>query len=141
MTPAIKIALFCSGLFLLSGMVTGVWKYARIMSSESRQAPVYVDIAHRASFLYSFACLVIAKLMEFSPFSQFWQVVIVVIPLVYFILSVVAYIKEGILNRTDNIFKEKSTFVTWFMYTLIAAEIGGFGLIFGGFVYTQMIAQ
>ena len=141
MTPAIKIALFCSGLFLLSGMVTGVWKYARIMSSESRQAPVYVDIAHRASFLYSFACLVIAKLMEFSPFSQFWQVVIVVIPLIYFILSVVAYIKEGILNRTDNIFKEKSTFVTWFMYTLIAAEIGGFGLIFGGFVYTQMIAQ
>ncbi len=141
MTPAIKIALFCSGLFLLSGMVTGVWKYARIMSSESRQAPVYVDIAHRASFLYSFACLVIAKLMEFSPFSQFWQVVIVVIPLIYFILSVVAYIKEGILNRTDNIFKENSTFVTWFMYTLIAAEIGGFGLIFGGFVYTQMIAQ
>jgi hypothetical protein len=32
--------------------------------------PVYVDIAHRAAFLYSFAMLVIAKLMEFNPCSM-----------------------------------------------------------------------
>jgi hypothetical protein len=33
MTLAAKIALLFSGLFLLAGMLTGVWKYARIMSS------------------------------------------------------------------------------------------------------------
>ncbi len=141
MNLAIKISLLCSGLFLLSGMLTGIWKYSQIMKSENHQAPVYVDIAHRTSFFYSFACLVITKLMEFSPFSEFWQVVIVIIPLSYFILSVIGYIKEGILNRTDNMFREKNFITTWFMYGLIAGEIGGFTFILGGFFYTQFLVK
>jgi hypothetical protein len=139
MNLSIKIALLASGLFLLSGMLTGVWKYARIMSSAERQAPVYVDIAHRASFLYSFACLVIAKLIEYSPFSDFQQVVIVGVPILYFILSVAAYVKEGFLNRTENMFAERGLVPRWFMYGLIAGEIGGFLLILGGFIYTQFL--
>ncbi len=139
MTIAIKISLLVSGLFLLNGMLTGIWKYSHIMKSENHQAPVYVDIAHRASFFYSFACLVIAKLMEFSPFSDFWQILIVVIPLVYFILAVVGYMREGFLNRTDNQFKERNFITTWFMYGLIAGEIGGFVMILGGFIYTQIL--
>lgn len=134
---SVKIALLASGLFLLSGMLTGVWKYARIMQSAEHQAPVYVDIAHRASFLYSFACLVIAKLIEYSPFSDFQQVLIVGVPIFYFILSVAAYIKEGFLNRTENMFAERRLVPKWFMYGLIAGEIGGFLLILGGFIYTQ----
>jgi hypothetical protein len=137
MTIAIKISLFVSGLFLLNGMLTGVWKYSHIMKSENHQAPVYIDIAHRASFFYSFACLVIAKLMEFSPFSEFWQILIVVIPLSYFILSVIGYMKLGYVNRTDNQFTERNFITTQFMYGLIAGEIGGFVMILGGFVYTQ----
>ncbi len=137
MNFAIKISLLVSGLFLLNGMLTGVWKYSHIMKSESHQAPVYVDIAHRASFFYSFACLVIAKLMEFSPFSNFWQILIVVIPLSYFILSVVGYMKLGYVNRTDNQFTERNFITTQFMYGLIAGEIGGFVMILGGFIYTQ----
>lgn len=139
MNLAIKITLFCSGLFLLSGMLTGVWKYSQMMKSENHQAPVYVDIAHRASFFYSFACLVIAKLMEFSPFSDFWQTIIVIIPLSYFILAVCGYIREGFTNRTDNMFRQRNFITTWFMYGLIAGEIGGFALIFGGFIYTQFL--
>lgn len=137
MTIAIKISLLVSGLFLLNGMLTGIWKYSHIMKSENHQAPVYVDIAHRASFFYSFACLVIAKLMEFSPFSNFWQILIVAVPLIYFILSVVGYMKLGYLNRTDNQFTERNFITTWFMYGLIAGEIGGFVMILGGFIYTQ----
>ena len=137
MIMSVKIALLCSGLFLLSGMLTGVWKYAKTMSSLEHRAPVYVDIAHRASFFYSFACLVIAKLMEFSPFSPAWQTVIVAVPLLYFILSVAAYIREGFLNRTENMFSERNLVPSWFMYSLIAGEIGGLLLILGGFVYTQ----
>lgn len=137
MALSIKIALLASGLFLLSGMLTGVWKYAQIMQSAEHRAPVYVDIAHRASFFYSFACLVIAKLIEFSPFGQTAQVVIVAVPLLYFILSVAAYIREGFLNRTENMFAERNFVPGWFMYGLIAGEIGGLLLILGGFVYTQ----
>lgn len=140
MNLSVKIALLVSGIFLLNGMLTGVWKYARIMSSPEHKAPVYVDIAHRASFFYSFASLVIAKLLEFSPFSPNSQVVIVVLPLGYFLLSVIAYMKEGYLNRTENMFSERNLVPTWFMYSLIVAEIGGFALVLGGFVYTQFFA-
>jgi hypothetical protein len=137
MALSIKIALLASGLFLLSGLLTGVWKYAKTMQSPEHRAPVYVDIAHRASFFYSFASLVIAKLMEFSPFNQTWQTVIVAVPLLYFILAVIGYIREGFLNRTENMFTERNFITVWFMYGLIAGEIGGFLLILGGFVYTQ----
>jgi hypothetical protein len=137
MSLAIKIALLASGLFLLSGMITGVWKYAKIMSSLEHRAPAYVDIAHRASFFYSFASLVIAKLVEFSPFARGWQTVIVAAPLLYFGLTVTGYIKEGILDRTENMFAERNFVTTWFMYGLIAGEIGGLLLILGGFIYTQ----
>lgn len=136
MNLAIKISLLFSGLFLLSGMLTGIWKYSHMMKSNTRQAPVYVDIAHRTSFFYSFACLVIAKLMEFSPFSDFWQIVIVAVPIFYFVLAVVAYIKEGFLNRTENMFGETNFATTWVTYSLIVGEVGGFIFILGGFIYT-----
>ena len=137
MTTAVKLSLLVSGLMLLSGMLTGVWKYSKIMASEKAQAPVYVDIAHRASFFYSFASLVIAQLMEFSPFSNFWQIIIVIFPLSYFILTVIGYVREGFLNRTDNMFRERNFITTWFMYGLIVGEIGGFALILSGFIYAQ----
>jgi hypothetical protein len=137
MNLSVKIALLVSGIFLLNGMMTGVWKYAKIMSSAKHKSPVYVDIAHRASFFYSFASLVIAKLLEFSPFDSFWQIVIALLPLSYFILTVIGYMKEGYLNKTENMFSERNFVTTWFMYGLIVGEIGGFALILGGYIYTQ----
>lgn len=137
MSLAVKIALLFSGLFLLSGMLTGVWKYAKIMDSPEHKAPAYVDIAHRASFFYSFASLVIAELLKFSPFSPNLQILIAGFPLLYFALTVIGYIKEGFLNRTENMFAERTFITTWFMYGLIAGEIGGLLFIIGGFIYTQ----
>lgn len=139
MNLAEKVALLISGLFLLNGMLTGVWKYSCIMSSPEHKAPVYVDIAHRTSFFYSFASLVIAALIYFSPFSEFWQIVIIFFPLTYFILAVIGYMKEGYLDRTENLFSERNFITTYFMYGLIASEIGGLILILGGFIYTQFI--
>jgi hypothetical protein len=140
MNLAVKISLMISGLFLLNGMITGVWKYAKIMRSPEHKAPVYVDIAHRTSFFYSFASLVIAKLIEFSPFSTNVQTLIVSLPLIYFILTVIGYVREGFLNRTENMFSERNFITTWFMYGLIIGEIGGMVLIVGGFIFTQFFA-
>lgn len=67
MSAAIKISLIASGIFLLTGLLSGVLKYRRIMTSPRHRAPVYVDkIAHRASLLYSFAALVIARLLDLN---------------------------------------------------------------------------
>jgi hypothetical protein len=139
MDLSVKIPLLFSAVFLLIGMLTGVWKYWRTMTSAEHRAPTYVDIAHRASLLYAFACLVISRLVEFSPFGENWRIVIVMIPIVYFALTVTGYVREGLLNRTDNMFAERNFITTWFMYGLIAGEIGGVILLLGGFVYSQFL--
>ena len=140
MSLAIKISLLASGLFLLSGMLIGVLKYQRIMTSPEHRAPVYVDIAHRAAFLYSFAMLVIAKLLEYSPYSTRVQVGAVAMVLVFLVLTVFGYLTEGIKNVTDNLFRERNFKTTWYMYLLIAGEIGGLSVILWGFVQTQFIS-
>ncbi|MEP6848296.1 MAG: hypothetical protein ABI999_05520 [Acidobacteriota bacterium] len=139
MPVAVKISLLFSGLFLLSGMATGIWKYRKIMASPDHTAPVYVDIAHRTSFFYCFASLVISRLVEFSPFGTAWQVLIVAVPLSYFVLTVIGYIRQGYVDKTKNMFEERNFITTWFMYGLIGGEIGGFLLILGGFIYSQFL--
>lgn len=141
MSLAIKISLLASGLFLLSGMLIGVLKYRRIMTSPEHRAPAYVDIAHRAAFLYSFAMLVIAKLVEYSPYSTRVQIGAVLLVLVFFALTVLGYLAEGIKNVTDNLFRERNFTTTWYMYLLIAGEIGGLSVILWGFVQTQLIGS
>jgi hypothetical protein len=138
MNPAIKISLAASGLFLLSGLLTGVLKYRRIMQSQNHRAPVYIDIAHRASFLYSFAALVIARLLEYSPYPQSVQMWAAIVPLAFFAITIVGYAAHGLQDRTDNIFHERNFTTTWYMYLLICGEIGGFAIIFWGFLSTQV---
>jgi hypothetical protein len=129
MSLAIKISLLASGLFLLTGMLTGVLKYQRIMTSVEHRAPVYVDIAHRAAFLYSFAMLVIARLPEYNPYSVKVQTGAVAGVLVFLVITILGYIAHGIKNDTENIFNERSFTTTWYMYLLIIGEIGGLSII------------
>jgi hypothetical protein len=139
MSLAIKISLLASGLFLLTGMLVGVLKYQRIMTSPEHRAPVYVDIAHRAAFLYSFAMLVVAKLLEYNPYTTRVQVAAVATVLVFFVLTVFGYLMEGVRDRTDNLFRERNFTTTWYMYLLIVGEIGGLSVILWGFIETQML--
>lgn len=141
MNTAIKISLLASGLFLLAGMLLGVLKYRRIMTSPEHRAPVYIDIAHRASFLYSFASLVIARLLEYSPFAVSTQVWIAAIPIFYFAVTILEYTALGLRNRTKNQFSERNFITTWGMYMLIVGEIGGLSAIIWGFISTQLIGS
>lgn len=140
MTPAIKISLVASGLFLMTGLLSGILKYRRIMTSPRHRAPVYVDIAHRASLLYSFAALVISKLLEGNALPPAAQLVAAAVPLTLFALTIIGYITHGLKDDTDNMFSERNFITTWFMYLLIVGEVGGVGLIFGGFLYTILKA-
>ena len=139
MTLAVKISILFSGIFLLTGLVTGVWKYAKIMTSDERKAPVYVDIAHRNALMFSFAALVIGTLVWFSPLGNVWQVVIVGVPFFFFSLTSANQISEGVKDRTDNIFREPSLARNVFMYGLVVGEIGCLIVLLGGFVYSQFL--
>jgi len=145
MAPSLLFTYTACGIFLLTGLFTGAWKYYHIHSSEEAQAPVYVDIAHRSSLMYSFATLVLAKFVELSPYSEtvtFWSALA---PIVFFALAISTYVIHGILKDTDNQMKRPHqlgsfTLPNWviiaFMGVLIIAEIGGFGILFVGFLST-----
>jgi hypothetical protein len=136
---AVKISLAASGVFLLAGMLLGVVKYRRIMRSPAHRAPVYVDIAHRAALLYSFAALVIAKLLEYSPYPERVQLAAAGVPLVFFALTIAGYAAHGFRDDTDNIFAERGFTTTWFMYALILGEIAGTAVVLWGFIRTQFL--
>jgi hypothetical protein len=94
MPVALKLSLAASGLFFLCGLLTGIWKYRKIVTSAEHRAPVYVDIAHRASLLYSFAALVIARFVELSPFSEPVETLAAALPLLFFALTICTYEME-----------------------------------------------
>ncbi len=139
MNTAIKISLLASGLFLLTGMLIGIIKWRSMLSSETHTAPVYIDIAHRAAFLYSFAMLVIAKLLEYNPYSERVQLAATLSILLFLTVTIAGYLAHGIKNDTDNIFRKRSFTTVWYMYALVVGEIGGLIVIIWGFVETQIV--
>jgi uncharacterized protein with PQ loop repeat len=145
MAPSLLFTYTACGIFFLTGLITGVWKYYHIHSSEDAQAPVYVNIAHRTSLMYSFAALVLAKFVELSPYSETVNLWAAAAPIAFFALAISTYVIHGILRDTDNQMKRPHklgafTLPNWviisFMVALIIAEIGGFGILFAGFLST-----
>ena len=139
MNSAVKLTLAASGIFLFVGMVGGVLKYHGIMTSRNHRAHPYIDIAHRASLLYSFAALVMAALLYFSPYSEPVQLVITGVPLFFFAVAIAQYYRLGLEGKVTNQFKERNFTTTWGMLLLIVGELGGVGAIVWGFIATQLL--
>ena len=53
-----------AAIMFLWALLLGVWKYRQIVESEESLAHPYVDVAHRAALLYSFALLLVATFVE-----------------------------------------------------------------------------
>ncbi len=130
---ASKLCLMAAGVFLFFGMVSGIFKYVYIMRSPKHRAPVYIDIAHRSAFLYSFAALVLGRLSEQSIYSERINLIAALVPLTFFALTIAGYFVTGLRNQTENLFSERNALTTWFMYLLIAGEIGGTVVLLAGY--------
>ena len=145
-STASVIALFASGIFFMSGLLTGAWKYLAMIQSENYRAPFYVDVAHRASLLYAFAAMLVAVFAYYCGLSSIPKELTLastIAPLLFFGLSIGLYIVLGLKNETNNTLRDdKSPAVTrWFMRALMVAEIGGFGVLFTGFsLYVAQLA-
>jgi len=141
MADAERLALLGSGVYFLIGLLTGVWKYRAIMSSPTGQAHPYVDILHRASLMYAFASLIVWKFAELSPLGDRIELAAVIALEGYFGIAIATYFVHAVLKDTDNQMRAPfrlgsatlpRSVVEALMWSLIAAELGGFVVLFYG---------
>ena len=141
--PSALVGLTSAGLFFLTGLLTGVWKARWMMTSPDAKAPYYVDIAHRTSLLYSFACLLLATFAQFSAWSDPVNIWAVLVPVVFFAGAVASYVVHGVLRDTDNQLRRPyrlgarelpPALMRVGMAGIVVGEIGGFAVLFAGFL-------
>lgn len=145
LSAAVQLCVVVAGVFFLSGLLTGVWKYAHIARSADATAPVYVDIAHRTSLLYSFAALLLAVFAQLSAWSPGLNLWAAALPLGFFAAAIGGYILHGFLQDTDNQFRAPHKIgpvalpkggLHGFIWLLALGEICGFLVLFSGALRT-----
>lgn len=139
LSAAATLCLFAAGLFLLGGLIAGIWKYRRIVTSADHRAPVYVDITHRAALLYSFAAVVMMKLVEYSPYSETVQLLATAVPISFFAAAIASYVWHGALEDTENQFEAQNFSTRWGMTLLIVGELGGISVLVWGFFVAEVL--
>lgn len=133
MTIGAAAASWASGIFLFAGLLIGVWKFRAMATRPSHQAPYYVDVAHRAAFMYSFASLVLSHLASHSVLGESVALAAVVVAEFFFASAVVRYLVLGRRQTTDNQFTERTFSTTTGMWLLIAGECGAVFLLLAAF--------
>lgn len=137
----VSIAVLSCGVFFIIGLVTGVWKFFSMMASPDGKAPVYVDICHRSSLMYAFACLVLAEFARLSVWPARVNALGVIAPIIFFGAAVGTYAVHGLLRDTDNALRRphvmgsrhlSNAFVRTYVGALVVGEFGGFLLLFTG---------
>jgi hypothetical protein len=134
-----KFVLVAAGLIFLWALLLGVWKYHQMKTSESHLAHPYVDIAHRAALLYSFAALLLATFVELSAWSAAVNAIAAGAVLFFFAAAIASYTVTGYTRRTENQQADPVPGQAAFMAALIVAEIGGFLVVFAGFLDAQVL--
>jgi len=127
-----------AGVMFLLALVLGVWKYRQIVTSDSHSAHVYVDIAHRAALLYSFALLLVATFVSLSGWSATVNIVAGGAMAAYFFAAVGSYVLHAALADTDNQFRDGGFVTHAAMVGLIVTEIGGWLVLLAGFLDKQV---
>jgi hypothetical protein len=133
-----KAVLVATGLLFLWALALGVWKYRQMATSEDHLAHPYVDTAHRAALLYSFAGVLIAVFVELSAWSTGVNLAAAGALLFFFVAAIATYCYHGRRRDTTNQFVDPMPGTHAFMVALIVAEIGGFGVLFAGFLDAQV---
>lgn len=134
-----KITLLAAGLIFLLALVLGIWKYREMMTSENHLAHPYVDIAHRAALLYSFATLLLAVFVQLSAWPVWVNLTAAGVVIFFFVAAIAAYITHGARRDTVNQFENADRRTELAMAALIVGEIGGFGVLLAGFIVGQLL--
>ncbi|MFL6023882.1 MAG: hypothetical protein ACJ72O_11130 [Marmoricola sp.] len=138
-----EVVLLGAGVMFLLALVFGIWKYQQMATSEAHVAHPYVDTAHRAALLYSFATLLVATFVELSAWSMAVDLLCAGVLYFFFLAAVLGYAFHGWHRDTDNQFRDPGRLprggVHPFMVALITGEIVAFSVLLAGFVDAQML--
>lgn len=140
LTLPVAFALASSGIFLLVGMLGGIWKWRAMLASDTHAAPAYVDIAHRAALLYSFACVVLAELARYAPYPAWLTFAATAGPIAFFAIAVGVYVVLAARGRAETQFSERTFFTTTGTLVLAVVELGGTAILLAGFLWTMLRA-
>lgn len=132
---ASRIALASSGIFFMTGLLTGAWKYLCMRRSQSTEAPHYVNTAHRAALMYAFAAQLLAVFAATSAFSDKVNTIAVIFPLLFFGIAIVHYINLGLTTGSNNSLRDSTDKAKDYLILniLTLSEIGGFSVLLVGF--------
>lgn len=136
---ATAAVLFAAGLIFLFALILGIWKYLQMTTSENHLAHPYVDVAHRAALLYSFATAMIAAFVHYSDFSDTVNLIAAFVMIFYFVAAIVSYTIHGALRDTDNQLRDAVHGTHFFFWTLVIGEVGGFVVLLAGFAQAQIL--
>lgn len=106
-------------------------------TSDNHLAHPYVDIAHRAALMYSFATLLIAVFVELSVWPTWINLTSAAVVVFFFLAAIFSYIAHGAMKDTDNKFESAGPPLHLGMILLILGEVGGFAVLLAGFVKGQ----
>jgi hypothetical protein len=109
------------------------------MVAPDHRAHPYVDIAHRAALLYSFATLLLAAFVELSAWPTWVNLTAAAVVVFFFVAAIGVYIVHGALRDTTNQFEHPTRGSQVSMVLLIVGEIGGFGVLLAGFIAGQLV--
>jgi len=129
------IALSASGIFFMTGLLTGLWKYMCMRKNAEREAPHYVNTAHRAALMYAFSAQLIAVFASLSAFPVWLNTIAVISLLLFFALAIIHYIQLGLTSDSKNSLKDSPDIAKDYLIlnVLAVAEIGGFSILLLGF--------
>ncbi|WP_018179293.1 hypothetical protein [Jongsikchunia kroppenstedtii] len=137
LTTATKITLLAAGLIFLLALILGIWKYREMSVNDDHLAHPYVDIAHRAALLYSFATLLIAVFVQLSGWADWVNLTAAMVLVFFFVAAIASYIAHGLRRDTTNQFEHADAALHASMAALIIGEVGGFAVLLAGFIDGQ----
>jgi hypothetical protein len=77
--------------------------------------------------------------VELSGWPTWVNVTAAMVVVLFFVIAIVTYMSHGLKRDTTNQFEHPDRGVHAGMLALIVAEIGGFAVLFAGFVYAQLL--
>lgn len=131
--------LLAAGLMFIWALTLGIWKYRQMATAEDGLAHPYVDTAHRAALLYSFATLLLATFVELSAWSEAVNLAAALAVIFFFVGAVAGYAYHGAKRDTTNQFVDPVRGTHAYMVALIAFEIAGTAVLVAGFVDARIL--